>query len=196
METERIEDQLASLRGELIKAAMVWVQHPADADDLVQGAFVRALEKRDQIPRENLSAWLRTILKHLMIDAWRRQRHELPFDERLAGALESPAPCAWPWWLELSVEDVRAALPHCREVHRRVYEMQVIEGLRPETIAQRLGIAPGTVATRLFRARAEIRQILSKRRTQPPVLRQSRAGHLAVGSSAPDPALVTLAVAA
>jgi RNA polymerase sigma-70 factor (ECF subfamily) len=196
MESQRVEQRLASLRGEMMKVAMCWVQRPADADDLVQAALMRALEKADRIPLDNLAAWLRTILKHLAIDGWRRQRHEVALDERLSGLLEAPVSEARPWWYELGIEDVRTALPHCRETYRRVYEMYLFDGLAPDAIARQLGIAVGTVATRLFRARAQLRQILQEHR-RPPVRPQPRmARSPRTGAPSSRRALAAVAVAA
>jgi RNA polymerase sigma factor (sigma-70 family) len=159
MSSDVIREELASLRGEMMKAAAPWAHCPADAEDLVQGALVRALEKGDKLRHENVGAWVRTILRHMAVDGWRRQRRQVPLSDRMSDQMEAPVPETRPWWESVATENVLAALPACSAPCRRVYELHV-QGLPPVVIAGRLGIAPTTVATRLFRARAQLRRIL------------------------------------
>ncbi|HVP31603.1 MAG TPA: sigma-70 family RNA polymerase sigma factor [Myxococcota bacterium] len=57
---------------------------------------------------------------------------------------------------------VRVALDGLSEGHREVVEMAFLDGLPYAEIADRLGIAEGTVKTRVARARAQLRRQLSR----------------------------------
>lgn len=75
---------------------------PADAEDAVQDAYLRALEA-DGLALDSTQAWLHTVVRHLAIDHWRRrqwmaqwtaevQRDEMP--ERDAPSAEADAALA------------------------------------------------------------------------------------------------------
>jgi RNA polymerase sigma-70 factor (ECF subfamily) len=52
------------------------------------------------------------------------------------------------------------ALDELSPEHRAVFVLKVDEGLRYDEIAQTLGISRGTVMSRLFRARAQLKKML------------------------------------
>jgi len=60
---------------------------------------------------------------------------------------------------------VRRALDQLPEGHRKVVELAFVDGLAYAEIADRLGVAEGTVKTRVARARAQLRRVLSRPRS-------------------------------
>jgi len=65
------------------------------------------------------------------------------------------------------MRQVRAALGSLPAGQREVVEMAFVDGLPYEEIATRLGVAEGTVKTRVARARAQLRRLLT--RDRPPL---------------------------
>ena len=136
----------------------------ADAHDLVQDTFERAM--RRGLPPEIGSprSWLATIMHHLFVDRCRaaaRQAVPRRIDTGrnvigLEPDVDEPA------WTQLTLDDVRNALEQVPPVYRDVYAMHTFEQLSHEQIAQRLSIPRLTVATRLHRARRRLREVLVK----------------------------------
>jgi RNA polymerase sigma-70 factor (ECF subfamily) len=142
----------------------------ADAADLVQDTFVRAAKAGIPVEVRNPSAWLTTTMHHLFIDRCRAEARR-PVQEAFSVAHEAvvqherePEPA----WCELSVDDVRAALPEIDPIFRDVYAMYTFEHRSYEAIASRLGIDRVTVGTRLSRARRALRAVLSNTRGTKP----------------------------
>jgi RNA polymerase sigma factor (sigma-70 family) len=92
MHDERRLALLAADRRRLVRAA-TRLLGPADAEDAVQDAFVRALEADAPVAAEP-QAWLLTVMRRLAIDRLRRRRWM--HDWLTALSAEDPLP-AWPW---------------------------------------------------------------------------------------------------
>jgi RNA polymerase sigma-70 factor, ECF subfamily len=136
----------------------------ADARDLVQDTYERALRAWDRLPEDsNVRAWLVTILHNLFLDRCRRARRNPRMDEAgPARALDVPSPetTAPQPWAEVTADQVRAAVSELDVEFRRAYEMYALEGRSYRQIADELGIPTNTVGTRLLRARMKLKRIL------------------------------------
>ncbi|HEY2743481.1 MAG TPA: RNA polymerase sigma factor [Polyangia bacterium] len=138
-----------------------------DAQDLVQQTFERALRLRpERRPRQNRRAWLFTVLRHLFVDAHRRQasgprRVEVDLGGVPAVEREPPPPA----WQELSKHDVREALALLDEPFAETFCLHALEGRSYADIARELGVPVNTVGTRILRARKKLRRVLSERLT-------------------------------
>ena len=142
----------------------------ADADDLVQETYARALQAADRFtPGTNLKAWLFRILRNTFINQYRRQRHN-----PTVGGLDTVDPLgqgvAQEDWLRddidldrlrnLVAEDIEKAMMGLSEEARMVILLD-LEGQTEAEVAEILGCAVGTVKSRLARARALLRQRLA-----------------------------------
>lgn len=145
------------------------------ADDVSQETFLRAYRSLDRFELGRpLGPWLVKIAVNLSINylngAARREqsmytedcpdgpadlaRREDPGRERIESN---------PMRRLLSNELTRAlaaALEKLTPEHRAVFQLKVDEGLRYDEIAETLGISRGTVMSRLFRARAQLKTML------------------------------------
>lgn len=136
-------------------------RNDADADDLVQETFLRAMHLQIPPPAET-RAWLLRILNNLRLDQLRkRARNASPVAE--IGDTSPPDPPEEPAWSSLTIEDVRDALRAIDPLPREVYTLHAIEGRSYTEIADLLSIPRVTVGTRLHRARKQLREILVKR---------------------------------
>jgi RNA polymerase sigma-70 factor (ECF subfamily) len=141
--------------------AFALTRNTADAEDLVQSAFERAVQHHQLLPANtNWRAWLRTVMRHLTIDLARhnqaRRIHEGYDLERLPALEHEPSAR----WSEIGAEQLEHAIAACDRAFREVYELHCREGLSYAEIGKRMNLPIGTVATRVYRARARIRSQL------------------------------------
>ena len=138
----------------------------ADAEDLVQETYARALRAQHQfMPGSNLKAWLFRILRNTFFSRYRRQRHDPTrggLDTVEVGTLDAGSEA---WLLgdvelerlrKVVAEEIEAALMTLTEDARTVILLD-LEGLSEVEVADVVGCAVGTVKSRLARARAALR---------------------------------------
>jgi RNA polymerase sigma-70 factor (ECF subfamily) len=143
-------------------------RNPSDADDLAQETFVRAWQALGRFRvGEPLYPWLSRICVNLAFSLFRRRKRRPeesiePMLEagRQFGAEDDPAEHA-----ARSERDARIAVAFegLSNDHQTILVLRVVEDLSYDEIAERLGIPPGTVMSRLSRARAELKARLEKR---------------------------------
>jgi RNA polymerase sigma-70 factor (ECF subfamily) len=144
-----------------------------EARDVAQEVFLQVYKRLAAFEgRSSLKTWIYRIAVnqcHNRRRFWHRRRRdrETPLDERLlAGPLLAggPAAVASPYDETLRLERARrvqsALLELCFE-HRSVLVLREVEGLSCEEVASALGVAEGTVKSRLSRAREAMRRKLS-----------------------------------
>lgn len=144
-----------------------------DAEDLTQEVFVRMYVSLETFRRQSsLSTWLFRIAGNLCIDHFRRTKKHRAIAYSLDEAMEGDesgrrevADTAFePQRLleqgEMAAQTERA-LAQLPEKLRAVVLLHDIEGLPYEEIARIIGCPLGTVKSRLFNARLQLRQKLS-----------------------------------
>jgi RNA polymerase sigma-70 factor (ECF subfamily) len=155
---------LAALRPTLVRRARHLARDPAAAEDLVQETLLRALAARHGFQLgSHLERWTARILWNRFVDERRRRTgRRVPLPANLAAPVSLPD-ADEPGPLDLiSSGDLAAALGSLRAAHRQVFTLAHVDQLDHSEIARRLGIARATVATRLYRARRALRQVLER----------------------------------
>lgn len=142
--------------------------NPADADDIVQEAFMRAFRYFDTFRGDTARPWLLGIVRRTWYTEWRRRSsHELAeFDDKLDDATIDgwSAACADPQALLIRDEDIRlvhAALEQLPVEFREVLILRELEELSYREIAQIADLPVGTVMSRLARGRRRLATLLS-----------------------------------
>ena len=162
---ERTDDFLKVLLAEklrLKRSARRLGLAASEADDLVQDTLESALRHQSRfVPGTSMRSFLKRIMMNLFIDNLRRAR-ALPLEELPPEAEAAPETQPVPIWENLTATDVEKALASLAPAVATVYRMRFLEGLNYDEISARLHIPVGTVSTRLFRARARMRQVLSQ----------------------------------
>jgi RNA polymerase sigma-70 factor (ECF subfamily) len=145
----------------------------ADAEDLLQDAVLRAFGRFGELREpEATRVWLFTILTRTNLNRLRARRRraetlasdldEHEFEDALASWQSTEAPDEQTD-VVLTRERLAAALSDL-DVHLRpVVWLADVEGFRQREVAEMLGIPEGTVASRLFRARRNLRDALRQR---------------------------------
>jgi len=151
-------------RSALSTYARLLTRERTAAEDLVQDTMERALRAASRFRSgTNLRAWLMRIMRNLFTDRCRRSALLRTLTTHDALHLEAEAPAAS--YLDLvSMADVDAALQEIGPGHREIFLLAYVTRLPYGTIARQLGIAPSTVGTRLWRAKAKLRRALRSAR--------------------------------
>jgi RNA polymerase sigma-70 factor (ECF subfamily) len=135
-----------------------WLSRDPDvADDLVQETFLRAWKSIHRLESEDAAkSWLLTILRRE--NARRFERKQPLYSDVPTESL----PAARPTY-DTSTEAfvLRQALERLPADYREPLLMQVIQGFSQKEIAAHLGISVAGAGTRLFRARQQLRQLVS-----------------------------------
>ncbi|WP_421736728.1 sigma-70 family RNA polymerase sigma factor [Caulobacter sp.] len=133
--------------------------NPADADDLAQDAVAKAWKSRDSFqPGTNLKAWTFMILRNQFYSDKRRSWRSQPLDQEVAErtlVAHTNADDA------LELDDVRQALAMLPDTQREALIMVGAGGFSYEEAAEVMGVAVGTVKSRVSRARADLQAILA-----------------------------------
>ena len=142
-----------------------------DAEDLTQEVFIRMYTSIDSFRgQSSLNTWLFRIAGNLCIDRFRRSKNRTPaysLDEPVGDdaqarevADETYAPHRLLENVEMA-EQIQTALSKLPEKLRATLLLHDIEGMPYEEIAQIAGCPLGTVKSRLFNARMQLRQHLA-----------------------------------
>jgi RNA polymerase sigma-70 factor (ECF subfamily) len=129
---------------------------PTAMDDALQEAYVKAYTALPQYRDDaRFGTWLYRITYNACIDEIRRRRRRpMPAAE----ALDRPSPAAGPERTVTAAEAVRSGLAELPADQRATVVLVDGEGFDHGTAAEILGVAPGTVASRLSRARTALRR--------------------------------------
>lgn len=139
----------------------------ARAEDVAQETFLRAFKALGSFDpaRAAFSTWLFTIARRLAIGEWQRARKEeqapAAFEEALSLAPD-PAQSALLAERARRVENALQALP---APLRSTFFFSQIKELTLEEVAELEGCAVGTVKSRIFRAREQLRLALAEDET-------------------------------
>ena len=136
-------------------------RNPADAEELFQETFVRALGAAARFDtNRRFKPWIFAIAVNLARDRAKRAAHraspELRATEDLPEDSEQRPEHGW-----ILRADLDRALGELSEQHREVVELRYFEGMEEPEIARAAGIPRGTVKSRLHHAIRKLRDIFS-----------------------------------
>lgn len=165
---QRFRDMALDHLDGLYAFAMTLTRNRAEAEDLVQETYLRAMNAFDRLrPDSNLKSWLFTILRNIRFNQVRgglEKASVVEMDEPAGARKQFEDKSAKdPLCLYLSKvkeADVRAAIEKLPDPFREVVVLREFEELSYEEIAEVLGCRPGTVMSRLSRARDRLKELL------------------------------------
>jgi RNA polymerase sigma-70 factor (ECF subfamily) len=133
-----------------------------DAADAAQDAFLQAYTKLDSFRGDSkFYTWLYRIAMNVALSRRRRRRTMASIDHAKEAIGNEPLDSGEsPEEVVISqenIEHVRVGLDQLADEHRQVLVLREIEGFSYEEIADVLSIPLGTVRSRIFRARDELR---------------------------------------
>jgi len=152
--------------GALYGLAYYLVGNRPDAEDVVQETFLGAFKQAGTFAgRSSVETWLRSILmrqaaRHHRSSYRRRENKTVAYSEDATNSFDAGSAMS-----EVEASNVRmdvlAGLDKLTIEHREVIVLREIEGMSYQEIADTLGVPRGTVESRLYRARRELRDWLS-----------------------------------
>jgi len=149
---------LGERRRRLFRVAYSWCQDTTLADDLVQETMTKAWKNIKGLRKpQSLDSWLFNILANCWRDHLRRQRTlEDVNDEAILAEIATENEMER---VEM-IERVRVAVSELPVPHREVIALIDLEGFSYAEVSQILDIPPGTVTSRVTRARETLRRKL------------------------------------
>jgi RNA polymerase sigma-70 factor (ECF subfamily) len=138
--------------------ALSLTRNPATADDLVQDTVVKAWTHIDQFtPGTSLRSWLLTILRNTFYSSLRKQRSQ----QARSAAQPEPATFEAPAHDgHLAMRDFLRAFDQLTPEHREVLTLIGILGLSYDEAGAAMGVAAGTIKSRVNRARQRLMSLL------------------------------------
>ena len=136
-----------------------------ETDDLIQETFYRALRNQEKFDEgTNIKAWLFTIMRNIFINNYRRDKRRVVVKESSdkPHLLENAGPVVSNGSeKQFMAESIRNAM---KEVNKDFTEpfLMYNEGFHYHEISEKLDIPLGTVKSRFFVARRELRSRLQK----------------------------------
>jgi len=156
----------------LYSYALVLSRNHAEAEDLVQETYVRAIQARGRLrPGSHIKSWLFTILRNVWFNQLRRLRNgpqlvNIEENNGVANKIVDQSVNSHDLYVsKVKAEQVRAAILELPVDFREVILLREYEDLSYQEIASVMGCRVGTVMSRLARARAKLRDLLSTQRT-------------------------------
>jgi RNA polymerase sigma-70 factor (ECF subfamily) len=164
----------------LYSYALVLTRNHADAEDLVQETYVRAMQAMGRLRAgSNMKGWLFTILRNVWFNQLRKWRNgpqmvEIEVWDGVANSIGEPYKDSYNLYVsKIETEQVRAAIQELSVEFREIILLREYEDLSYLEIASVLNCPVGTVMSRLGRARAKLRAALSEtlKKTDSPSVR-------------------------
>jgi len=142
------------------------LRNEEDAQDVVQEAYLRAFKSFGGFHGSNGRAWLLTIVRNTSYTLLKKKRAvdlTTTFDEEIhATGHESVSPATILEQIE-DADMVREAMDKLPVEFREILVLRHLEGLSYNEIADIAQLAPGTVMSRLARARGKLKESLGAR---------------------------------
>ncbi|HTF70760.1 MAG TPA: sigma-70 family RNA polymerase sigma factor [Edaphobacter sp.] len=152
----------------LYSYALVLTRNHAEAEDLVQETYVRAMQAMGRLRAgSNMKGWLCTILRNVWFNQLRKRRNgpqivETEVGDDVANSIVEPSKDSYDLYVsKMEAEQVRAAIQELPVEFREIILLREYEDLSYLEIASILDCPVGTVMSRLGRARAKLRVLLS-----------------------------------
>lgn len=145
----------------MYNVCMRMVRDPMDAEDVLQNAFVDVFTKMDSFRYEStIGAWIKRIVVNHCINFLKKKKlHIEDLDDRFVNLRdETPEPEE----SRFSTEKINKAIMMLPDGYRVVFSLYLLEGYDHEEISGILQVSEATSKSQYSRAKAKLREILSK----------------------------------
>lgn len=132
------------------------------SEDIVQDAFLKAFANLHKLQdRQKFGSWISVIASNCAVDLLRKHKKLIISDnmEEFGGEADDGNPSA-SWEKEENIREVRGALARLEPEDREILVLKYYNELSINEIASMLAAPPGTIKSRLFRARDKVRLLM------------------------------------
>jgi RNA polymerase sigma-70 factor (ECF subfamily) len=151
--------------GKMLGVCQRYARNSADAEDIVQEAFIKVFAKLHQFKSEgSFEGWIRrivvnTALKKYTVIRYDKEVSGYEITDRNESSMEASA------YGHLNEKELLGMINQLPDGYRLIFNLYVIEGYQHEEIAQMLKIQPGTSRSQLVKARNMLKErIIQKQR--------------------------------
>ena len=163
---------LAEYRPGLYRMAYAWCGERYLAEDLVQEAILKSLEKEGQLKNpEQFPSWVFRILHNCWLMHLRKQKPEGDIEELVIPCEDCPEAI---YQTHLIGQAVRQAIAGLPVGQRKVLMLVDLEGFTYKEVAEISSLPVGTVMSRISRARKSLQQALNTMRMPSPAVHLRR----------------------
>lgn len=184
--------------------ALRLTKNPAEAEDVVQDAMVRAYRFWDRFEQgTNLRAWLLTIVRNTFITRYNKQKRQRVLHTEVEQQHKGELPAAPQGRLSSSADDpedaahqsarravIMQALDSLPEDYRTAIVLADLEGLAYREVAEIMECPVGTVMSRIYRGRRKLHRLLLGVAVDEGLAKPGQKNHRS--STAPNPQVPSL----
>ena len=163
-DADAFEQLVVAYREQVFRLALRMCGSEADADEVAQEAFLSAWKALPNFRGESqFSTWLYQLTTHAAIDLMRREKRQIAADDITEVSAADPAPSPQQQAERSETRQaVRDAMGQLSPEYRQIVVLRFLQELSYEEIGAVLKLPSGTVKSRLNRAKAQLKEILSK----------------------------------
>lgn len=163
-DADAFEQLVVAYRDQVFRLALRMCGNEADADEVAQEAFLSAWKALPNFRGDSrFSTWLYQLTSHAAIDLMRRKKRQIAAEDITEVSAPDPAPGPQQQAEQSETRQaVRDAMAQLSPEYRQIVVLRFLQELSYEEIGAVLKLPPGTVKSRLNRAKAQLKDILSK----------------------------------
>jgi RNA polymerase sigma-70 factor (ECF subfamily) len=162
MDKDELEKLYAQYFPRVYRTAFFMTGDHQTAEDIVQEAFLKAFANLHKLQdRQKFGSWISVIASNHAVDFLRKHKKIFISDnmEEFGGEAHDDNPSA-SWEREENIREIREALARLEPEDREILVLKYFNELSINEIASMLAAPPGTIKSRLFRARDKVRLLL------------------------------------
>ncbi len=143
-----------------------FMKNDAQAEDVVQDAFIKAFTKLHQYNAEvTFGAWLKRIVINTSIDALKANKQRLvELEDVHLKVVDTSYDDKWLVDDAVTIEEVKQAINSLSEKYRYVVMLFLIEGYDHQEISEILGISEVASRTQLYRGKLKLQELLTHKK--------------------------------
>ena len=140
-----------------------FLKDAADAEDVVQEAFIKAFTKLHQYKAEvTFGAWLKRIVVNKSIDFLKSRKQQLvELEEVHLKVVDTPKDDKWLIEDTITLNDVKEAINKLPDKYQYVVMLYLIEGYDHQEISEILNISQVASRTQLSRGKVKLQELLT-----------------------------------
>lgn len=148
----------------MYSVAKRFVKHDAEAEDVVQDAFIKAFTKLHQYNAEvTFGAWLKRIVVNTSIDALKSKKQRLvELDDVHLKVVDTDNDDKWLADDTVSIQDIKEAINQLSDKYKYVVMLYLIEGYDHQEISEILKISEVASRTQLYRGKLQLQKLLKQ----------------------------------